>query len=248
MNELEYDNSDGLSVYDGSLHAACLAVTILLVGMLIAFAVRPLRGASRELSQEIRSAEEFLQQRPRIESRHQELVQALAEQHRLHADLMAHIPAAARESEFLAQLTELSRSAGMTISRYSPGVIAHHSRYDSLDIDLTARASYESLCRFLCGLESLPRLCHIIHLDIASPDVHEPTFPVEMTVRIFFSPATESPDPAPVSNASLPNRHIRKSSRHRHTESLRKSGLADVSTPIHEMCGEGPRIACVRET
>ena len=180
-----------LSAFGWSLHGAGLAVTAVAAVAVIAIVIRPLRAEGRRVKAEILSAGNYLQQREQIESRHEHLHSTLSEQQQLHADLLAQIPAMPRESEFLAQLTELSRSTGMAISGYNPGETEQHSSHAALAIKLKARASHESLCRFLTGLETLPRLCHVTHLHVVTPKIAEAVYPVEMTVKIFFSPVTD---------------------------------------------------------
>ncbi len=182
-----------LSAFGWSLHGAGLAVTAAVVIALAVIVIRPLRAEATRVRAGILAASNYLQQEDQIESRHEQFQATLTEQQRLQADLLAQVPERPRESEFLAQLTELSRSTGMSINGYTPGETTQHNSHASLAIRLKAHASHESLCRFLTGLETLPRLCHVTHLHVATPTLTDTVYPVEMTVRIFFSPVTDAP-------------------------------------------------------
>jgi Tfp pilus assembly protein PilO len=101
-------------------------------------------------------------------------------------ELTALIPDRPEESLFLAQLSELASSTKLQIRDFRPGGVQQSNEVMQLSIQLTGTASYECLCRFLDGLQSLRRLTQVSQLKV-SPGVTEGIYPVEMELTIFFA-------------------------------------------------------------
>lgn len=125
---------------------------------------------------------------------------AVAESHRIElaqrelqwSELIARIPDAPQESEFLAQLSGLARETGMEIREYHPESTFATDTHVELEIALRADGSYGSLCRFLDGVEALPRLCRVTQLDVSTSDEPSESYPVNMKLRLFFTPEQKS--------------------------------------------------------
>lgn len=182
---------DRLTAFAWLLHAAGLCVTIAVVVVAAALLFRPINDKSRLVADEIQSTTDYLKQKPELAGRHDKLQRTLTDRQKRHAELIARIPDAPRESEFLTQLTQLARSTGMAISRYNPGEAVEDRSHASLEIELKAQASYASICRFLTGLEELPRLCRVTKLSIIAPAPDSDAYPVDLTLQIFFTPKSE---------------------------------------------------------
>lgn len=111
----------------------------------------------------------------------------------LSAKAMTRIPESAGKTEFLAHLSQLATTTDLKIHELRQGDEVDRNTYRELPIHLTGEASYDSLCHFLVGLEKVERLTQLTALQV-SPGIGESsTFPVTMTVTIFFalSPPTE---------------------------------------------------------
>ena len=172
------------------LHAGGL----LLTAAIFAIALIAYQSFDRDrdrLDRQISAMSRFLNTGDEIHFDHRDLNQRLSVMEGRLTDLMTRIPAARNESDFLAQLTELAHQYKLKIQNYRPGVVFEKEKYSEMEIKLSAEGSYQSCCRFLAGLESLPRLCRITHLNISAPDDAE-IYPIEMTLRIYFAPLQQT--------------------------------------------------------
>jgi hypothetical protein len=108
-----------------------------------------------------------------------------------HAVAVKQMPTTPQESEFLAELTRLARESKLKITDFKPSEVAGGEAHAAVEIALRTEATYEGLCRFLDGLSSLPRLCHVKRLSLKAPDAAQTTYPVDMTLQIFFLSSDE---------------------------------------------------------
>ena len=172
------------------LHAAGLLLTL---GSL-AFPVLVLHSHDRDyerLERKVSSLSTFLRTGGEIHADNRELNRELASVESRLADLMARIPDARDESVFLAQIAELAAQHQLVIRNYRPGIVHEKEKHREMEISVSANGDYQSWCRFLDGLESLPRLCRVTNLNISAPD-ESTTYPIEMTLRIYFAPKSAS--------------------------------------------------------
>ena len=172
------------------LHAGGLLLTAAIFAIAF-FAYQSFDRDCDRLARQILATSRFLNTDDEIRFNHRDLNQRLSVMEGRLTDLMTRIPAARNESDFLAQLAELARQHKLKIQNYRPGVVFEKEKHREMEIRLTAEGSYQSCCRFLAGLESLPRLCRITHLNISVPDDAE-IYPIEMTLRIYFAPLQQT--------------------------------------------------------
>ena len=170
------------------------ACGLLLAAAIFAIALIAYRSLDRDcdrLARQVSATSRFLNTGDEIHFDHRNLNQRLSEMEGRLTDLMTRIPAARNESDFLAQLAELAHQCKLKIQNYRPGVVFEKEKYSEMAIRLSAEGSYQSCCRFLAGLESLPRLCRITHLNISASDNAE-IYPIELTLRIYFAPLQQT--------------------------------------------------------
>lgn len=122
-------------------------------------------------------------------------------------ELTALIPHTPDESRFLAELAELAGHTGLVIRNFRPGPpeeagspdhpaaaarangAAESSPLQRIRVNLSGAGSYEGICRFLDGLQALPRLTHVSRLDVI-PEAGSQLYPVELELSIFFAAQT----------------------------------------------------------
>jgi Tfp pilus assembly protein PilO len=155
----------------------------------------PLGRDAVGVEQQVTVSEGFVQTAARIRTENADLKRRAAELETKMAGLMARIPDKPQESEFLANLATLASETGLMIREYRPGVVTKREKYDELEIELSAQASYESLCRFLSGMQSLSRLCQISQLEIKADE--GAAYSIDMELHVFFAPRCS---PAPTDN------------------------------------------------
>lgn len=168
--------ADGLGI-------ASIALTGTLAWMLL---IRPIDAAigNNQIAQE-KALEDF--------ERHDEIA---AEAARLRIErtdfearlktLLDGIPESVQDSQFLGQVATLARESELLLEQFRPGNVEEAGEYQQLEIELTASGTHTSICRFLDGLQRLPRMCRVpeLHID-ASKDTE--VFPVSLKVLIFFA-------------------------------------------------------------
>lgn len=137
------------------------------------------------------AARAYLESAPTIREQHSSAVSQMQQESARLESLMARIPTTPQESEFLAELTRLAREAKLRITDFKPSEVSGGESHAAVEIALKTEASYEGLCRFLDGLSSLPRLCHVKRLSLKAPDVSQTMYPVDMTLQIFFLSSNE---------------------------------------------------------
>lgn len=104
--------------------------------------------------------------------------------------LNQRIPDEPRTAEFLAHVTQLARECEVEIRSFQPARAEHQEQYSSVAVQLSAVARYQALCRFLGGLETLPRLSHVRTFELSGMEEGDRRLQLSMEARIFFTPNT----------------------------------------------------------
>jgi Tfp pilus assembly protein PilO len=111
-------------------------------------------------------------------------------------DLLSRIPPEAQVSDFLTMLTEFAGQSGLKVEFFNPGVSRAQARFEEVDIDLQATGDYASVCGFLNGLKTMPRICNISKLEISAqtqiPDQYTVTFNLRILYNFDDSPTDDS--------------------------------------------------------
>jgi Tfp pilus assembly protein PilO len=171
---------------------ALLTLGSAIAGYLLFYA--PKMQATEATNRTIAALELSLQRAPAIQREHAQLSSRLrAMEERVEA-IHHRVPREARDSEFLSSLTTLAVEVGLDITDLTPSSPVQKSGYSQMDIVLTGRSTYESLCRFVDGIGRFPRLAKILGLDVRHDPTGEGVYPVTVKVAIFFNahgPRTE---------------------------------------------------------
>lgn len=168
------------------LHGAGLLLTIASVAGSGLTAYGLLSREWSEIHRRTLQARAYLNTAPTIRENHAAAIEQMRQEEARLESLMARIPTTPQESEFLAELTRLAREAKLRITDFKPSEVSGGEAHAAVEIALRTEASYEGLCRFLDGLSSLPRLCHVKRLCLKAPDAAQTSYPVDMTLQIFF--------------------------------------------------------------
>lgn len=181
-------NAVSLAAWNRWLHGLGLLMT---VG--IAFAAWSaidvfVNGRIERINRRHAATTTFMKTAPDVEAEHHRLRTEVANRSLRFEELLARIPPDVRESDFLAQIDELSRKCGLTIRDYRPGSITNQTRHSELEIELSAEGNYTALCHFLAGIHGLPRMSRVTALNVsAAPQLGGEVYPIEMTLRIYFA-------------------------------------------------------------
>ncbi len=186
------------------LHTAGLSVAVAIAYATFAFVVAPMQGQHQTMSDQIAEGRRLLAQGEKIHGRHVEVSEQLTNFEATFARVISRIPETPRESEFLAQITELARACQLRIQRYHPREPVNEGTHTALEVQLDATADYSGICRFLDGLRTTARLCRVTRLRVHAVGTEGTELPIEMTLRIYFAPLTK---PAAVETQTVETQH-----------------------------------------
>jgi Tfp pilus assembly protein PilO len=188
MSRLDDSTETRWSRYGSCLHAGGLAVAAALFAVVYVPAIGALRFEQTRITDEIATARRLVDSGEKLRQEHRELTRQQADAQSRAEQLLARIPDAPRETEFLAHLARLARTAPLSIRDFRPVATQAHDRFSEVQVELSAQGSYQGICRFLAGLETLPRLCDVTRLNINSERSADGTYPLELTLAIYFTP------------------------------------------------------------
>jgi len=176
-----------------SLHAAGFGVMVVLAVGPYVVAGLPITAQNAALQRSIEKTSRLLELEPNVRARFEMLTREAEVHEQRRREVLERIPETADEGQFLAQLTELAGRCELTVQNYRPGVAEKKPTYSQMDIALGADGTYEELCRFVAGLESLPRFCRLAGLSVDRQDADSNSLKITFTLRIFFA---STPAPA----------------------------------------------------
>lgn len=160
-------------------------VTAAVVAYFVVFAPKLARFTTNEAKRQQLQA--LMEKGPRLRQEWEEQKQALASRRSQQQSFREKLPAMPREDEFLAQVAQLARSVGLAVRDYRPGEVTSRGNYSELEIELSCEGNYESLCRFLNGLPTLPRLSSLTGIEVQS-QANQPVYPIRLNLSAYFVP------------------------------------------------------------
>jgi Tfp pilus assembly protein PilO len=165
------------------LHAAGLAAALAIAGAAYVVLLLPAdRGLSACQDQAAR-LEATLADADKVRAEKQRLEDAVSAIEKRTAELHQRIPDEPLEAEFLGQVSEAATKVGLQLSDYRPGAIVVKDGYSQIEVHLKCQGSYPSLCAFLDRLAALPRLSHVVQMEVAASD--NEVLPATITLAIF---------------------------------------------------------------
>lgn len=189
MNEPKRNTN--LRRYDIGMNVGLFALTLAVAGGVYSLLIRPLDGQVLNAQTEVYLLKELVQQSPTINQTNRQLKQKLADVIQQADEMDKRVPVAPRESDFLAEITHIAEDVKFEIVDYHSGTILNFDSHREMEIKVNAKASYESLCRFLERVDDIPRLSRLIDLEV-STDATQEKVTVILSFGIYFSPKSES--------------------------------------------------------
>lgn len=182
---------DRLHSYDIGLNVGLLAVTTIVLSAIYVAAVYPIDRQLTDAIRESRELEQLIRQTSDVALKHQTLTAELEQSELATAALLQRIPTAPRESDFLAHVCELADRTGMTVANYHPGLIETRENHHEMEVRLSTRGEYASVCKFLEQVDHLPRLCRLTQLEVSTIPTEE-KLAVDLSFRLYFAPSNEA--------------------------------------------------------
>ncbi len=147
----------------------------------------PLAETRTNLVTEIDAHQAVLAQTDSIQKNFEYMTGRMQDQHRQLQQLTGMVPERPSESEFLAQLSDLAKEAGVQLLQFEPQSSFERDSYREISIRCSAQAPYAALCQFLHELNSLPRLTDVTRLIIRQSQQSEDStlLSMELEISIF---------------------------------------------------------------
>lgn len=192
-----------LRAYDRWLNGILALATCLGVGAVYGIGFLPSDFELQHLLSQTTALQETVQQASRISHEQQTLEQQLAKSERFAADLLLRIPTAPRESDFLAQVSQLAGDVGLEVLDYRTAATHILENHREIEVRMNTRGKYPALCRFVEQVDRLPRLSRLTSLEIIRTDTpsapaagtqttpERPTdtdLSADFVFRIYFAP------------------------------------------------------------
>lgn len=187
----QFQNLDRLQSYDIGLNLGLLTVTMVVLSTLYVAAVRPIDRQLADARQQSSALEQLIRKTSEIALKRQTLESELKQSEQATEELLQRIPTAPRESDFLAHVCRLADRTGMAVANYHPGVIEARENHHEMEVKLSTRGEYASLCKFLEQVDHLPRLSRLTQLEVATPAKGE-ELTVDLSFRLYFAPPSET--------------------------------------------------------
>jgi Tfp pilus assembly protein PilO len=170
-----------------AMHAIGAAVMVAVAVVPYVAVGLPISSQNASFQRQIDKTTRLLEFEPIVKERHDKLAREVERHEQKRREVLERIPDAADEGQFLAQITGLAGSCDLKLHNYRPGKPEKKPTYSQIDIHLDAEGTYDEICRFLAGLEALPRFCRLAGLTVDRVDDAQAELKVGFTLRIFFA-------------------------------------------------------------
>jgi Tfp pilus assembly protein PilO len=145
---------------------ALAAVAIVLIVQFVVY--RPLDAQLAACTRRTEQLEGLLAREEPFRQEHARLSEELSAAREQATLLKDRIPEEPRETEFLAQVSQLAGESGVSIQDYRPGTVTSKGSYSTMRVDLTCEGGHEGICGVVDGLRELPRHSTVVRLEIDS--------------------------------------------------------------------------------
>ncbi|GAA5507632.1 type 4a pilus biogenesis protein PilO [Novipirellula caenicola] len=171
--------------YNLMLHGGGIAgVVVILILML--FARHELQATRIQNDAAQSESLALMDKRNDIHETHRDTEQRVQSTENRVSQFKTKIPTKAGEIDFLSELSELAKASQFQIRDFRPGAVVNKPLHSEMDIRFVGEGQYAGLCRFLDGLQQLPRSYRIARLSVTAPKSSEQTFSAECQLRLLF--------------------------------------------------------------
>ncbi len=174
--------------------AACLAIGLASMGVLLALALHSLEF---DLKRRMLAAQDLLLDSKKL---HQTSVLLQAEMHELKeavSTIREEVPDSPEESSFLAQLSKLATQEKISVSEFRPGSTLRFSDHRELELSFNCSGSYEGICKLLARLPEIPRKMRLSQLNLSPPSAQQGNYRAELRLRLICTLESEGDRPKP---------------------------------------------------
>ena len=101
-------------------------------------------------------------------------------------NLAAKMPASPQESQFLHELSQMAATNQVTLSDFRRGNIADLKEFKEIELRVRGTGTYAGLCRWLTGLEGLPRNVRVSQMTLSAPATAGGNCSVELDLHLRY--------------------------------------------------------------
>jgi len=167
------------------LHATGLGCALLAAVVFYGAIYAPRANAIDRLNEEIAGVQLRLHGANTIRQQYSQLIAQRKQQRQLAEEVRQRVPDAPQEAEFLEVISKGTPPEDFVITDYSRGQAIQADGCRQVDIQLQCNGTYAGICRFLDQLDNMPRITHVVGLELKSQMV-EQRYPLTITVRLYF--------------------------------------------------------------
>jgi Tfp pilus assembly protein PilO len=120
-----------------------------------------------------------------IHEQHQKISERLATVKNQIATMKQRVPSEADSGKFLEEVSRIASEEKLTIKNFEPGKAMEKNGYAELEVSLSARGTYTSICTFLDRLSNMTRLSKLQNLTLTSAG-SATEYPMSATLIIYF--------------------------------------------------------------
>ncbi|QDU54770.1 type 4a pilus biogenesis protein PilO [Aeoliella mucimassa] len=155
----------------------------------------PLHNRESEHRERIANLSVLLNDNTNVHAMHRQLRETKTHLEDQIAGIRRRIPISPLEAQFLSETTKLASQHRVIIDNFRRQEIASFKDYSEVDVVISGRGSYSSVCQFLHGVNQLERLSTVRSMSLKRSDV-EGVYPFEVVYSLQFGIQTDLEPPA----------------------------------------------------
>jgi Tfp pilus assembly protein PilO len=168
------------------LHAAGVLVLIVLISTVV-LTKRVLRNSIAQVEKYQQHSLALLHTEHQLQSNHQTIQQQFLATHAVASRMKNSIPDHPGEIEFMSGLSQLADSTGFRLGDFRPGSSVSHDFHDELEIRFAGAGDYQAICRFLHGLQQMPRCYRLASIGLTAPALADGNYEADFQLRLVHS-------------------------------------------------------------
>jgi Tfp pilus assembly protein PilO len=167
------------------LHYAGVAITLLCATAAYNYLFTPIEKDIFDVSMRIDELSESSRNAPAIRSEHAKLSGRLKDIAARYTALQGRVPGSAESGSFLKYVSDIARQQDLSISDFQPGKSVEGDGFTAMEVVLSGRGSFASICTFFDRLSKVARLSKVKDLNVTVAE-DNPKYPMKTTLVIYF--------------------------------------------------------------
>lgn len=167
------------------LHSAGAVVAALCGVIGFTYIYAPTESSIMQRAASIEELNLSVQNAPAVRSEHEKLVERLEDLQRSTATLKQRVPQDANAGTFLRDVSTTARNEELAISNFRPEKPVDREGFTEMEVTLTGKGSYKSICTFFDRLAGLSRLSKVQDLSVSTEET-EDQLSMTATLIIYF--------------------------------------------------------------